>query len=212
VERLVHEDRIGTAGRASLPRGRMARGGVAFWLLAILAILVIVMLADAARTTQAQSEAGEYRVKAAFLFHFVQLVEWPAGTLGNDIDPVTLCIVGEDSFHGDLETTLAGKTLGTRPLRVRHLKVTEDYQGCQVIFVSGHEAPHLGQLLHELKDGPVLTVGESDGFVEQGGMIGFLLVDNKVRFAINVEAAERAKLKISSRLLLLAKTVVGNHG
>lgn len=210
--RLVHDDRIGPGGHAAAQRG--ARGGrvPAFWLLLILAIAVGLMLADTTRTTWAQSQAGEYHVKAAFLFHFVQLVEWPTGTLGNDINPVTLCTIGEDPFQGDLETTLAGKTVGTRPLRVRHLKSAEDFPGCHVLFVSSHDAARLGPLLQELKDGPVLTVGESDGFVQQGGMIGFCLVDNKVRFEINVEAAERAKLKISSRLLLLAKTVVGNRG
>jgi hypothetical protein len=212
VERLAREDRIGVAGRAAVKPGEMGRRARALWLLPILAILVGLILPDSARTTGAQSQAGEYHVKAAFLFHFVQLVEWPAGSLGNEIDPVTLCTIGEDPFHGDLDGTLAGKSVGTRPLRVRHLKPAEDLQGCQVLFVSKTDAARLGRLLEELKDGPILTVGESDGFVEQGGMIGFLLVENKVRFEINLEAAERAKLKISSRLLLLAKTVVGNHG
>ncbi|MGB7750059.1 MAG: YfiR family protein [Candidatus Acidiferrales bacterium] len=81
-----------------------------------------------------------------------------------------------------------------------------------MLFVGKHDAARLGRLLAELKDGSVLTVGESDGFVQQGGMIGFLLVENKVRFEINLQAAERANLKISSRLLLLAKSVIGNHG
>jgi hypothetical protein len=169
-------------------------------------------LADTPGVALAQSQSGEYHVKAAFLFHFVQLVEWPANSLGSESSPVTLCTIGEDPFRGDLETTLAGKTVGTRPLRILHLKAEEDFQSCRVLFLSAHETAHLGHLLQGLKDGPILTVGESDGFAAQGGMIGFLLVDNKVRFEINVEAAERAKLKISSRLLLLAQTVVGNHG
>jgi YfiR/HmsC-like len=80
-----------------------------------------------------------------------------------------------------------------------------------VLFVGRRDAARLRRVLVELKDGPILTVGESDGFVEQGGMIGFLLVDNKVRFEINVQAAEQAKLRISSRRLLLAKLVIGNH-
>jgi hypothetical protein len=184
---------------------------LAFWLLPMLAIVVGLILAAAARSTRAQSQAGEYHVKAAFLFHFVQLVDWPAGSLGNDANPVTVCNIGEDPFHGDLEVTLAGQSVGARSFRVRHLKPAEDFQGCQVLFVSTHDAARLNRLLAELKDAPILTVGESDGFVQQGGMIGFLLVDNKVHFEINLEAAERAKLKISSRLLLLAKTVVGNH-
>jgi len=212
VERLAHENRSRADGRVTVKRGGLGRRVLALWLLPVLAIAAGLMLADDAHSTRAQSQSAEYHVKAAFLFHFAQLVEWPAGTLGNDINPVTLCTIGEDPFRGDLEATLAGKTVGTRTLIVRHLKSAEEFQGCHVLFVSSHDAARLGPLLQELKNGPILTVGESDGFVEQGGMIGFCLVDNKVRFEINVEAAERAKLKISSRLLLLAKTVVGNHG
>jgi YfiR/HmsC-like len=212
VERLAHENRSGAARRATVQRRGTSTCVLAFWLLPILAVLVGLILADTARTTQAQSQAGEYHVKAAFLFHFVQLVEWPAGSLGNEMNPVTLCTMGDDPFHGDLDDTLAGKSVGTRRLRVRHLKPADDLQGCQVLFVSNTDAARFGRLLEQLKDGPILTVGESDGFVQRGGMIGFCLVDNKVRFEINLEAAERAKLKISSRLLLLAITIVGNHG
>jgi hypothetical protein len=212
VERVTHEDRSGVAGRAVLQRRGMGRLVLAFWLPPILTLLVGLILAESGRRAQAQSQAGEYHVKAAFLFHFVQLVEWPASALGNEINPITLCVIGEDPFRGDLEATIAGKTVGGRVMVVRHLKSAEDFQGCQVLFVSGHDPARFGRLLAELKDGPILTVGESDGFVEQGGMVGFLVEGNKVRFEINVEAAERAKLKISSRLLLLAKTVVGNHG
>jgi hypothetical protein len=203
---------MGLGGRAAVKPGGTRMGVHAFWPLEILAIAAGLILAVGTGPARAQSQASEYHVKAAFLFHFVQLVEWPAGAMGNEINPITLCTMGEDPFRGDLEATLAGKTVGTRAMIVRHLKAEEDFQGCQVLFVSGHDATRLAPLLQRLKDDPILTVGESDAFVEQGGMIQFLLVDNKVRFAINVEAAERAKLKISSRLLLLAKTVVGNHG
>jgi hypothetical protein len=212
VERVTHENRSGVAGRAPVNRRGMRSRVLALWPLPMLAIVLGLILADAARSTRAQSPTAEYHVKAAFLFHFVQLVEWPVAAPGNQENPVTVCTIGEDPFHGDLEATLARKTVGTRAMIVRHLKATEELSGCDVLFVSSHETARLAPLLLRLKDDPILTVGESDGFVEQGGMIGFLLVDNKVRFEINLEAAERAKLKISSRLLLLAKTVVGNHG
>lgn len=210
MERLANEDRSEVAGRAAAKRGGVRSRVLAFWLLPILAMLAGLNLADTARTTRAQSQAGEYHVKAAFLFHFVQLVEWPAGSLGNERNPVTVCTIGEDPFHGDLDTTLAGQSVETRPFLVRHLKPAEEFQGCHVLFVGKRDAVRLARLLVELKDGPILTVGDCDGFVQQG-VIGFLLVDNKVRFEINLQAAERANLKISSRLLLLAKSVVGNH-
>jgi hypothetical protein len=212
VDRQGFLNRIRGADRRLVQSDGIRRYMLLYWPALIVASIFAMSLTEISRTAQAQSAADEYHVKAAFLFHFVQLVEWPADSLESETSPVTLCIIGEDPFQGDLETTLAGKTVGTRPLRVRHLKPAEDSHGCQVLFVSKHDTARLGRLLMELKDGPILTVGESDGFVQQGGMIGFLLVDNKVRFEINLEAAERAKLKISSRLLLLAKTVVGNHG
>lgn len=211
MERLADKDRSEVAGRVAAKRSGMRSRVFSSWLPPVLAMLVGLILADTARTTRAQSQASEYHVKAAFLFHFVQLVDWPAGSLGNDANAVTVCTVGEDPFQGDLEATLAGQSLGARSFRIRHLKSADDFQGCQVLFVSKRDALRLSRLLAVLKDGSVLTVGESDGFVEQGGMIGFLLVDNKVRFEINLQAAERAHLKISSRLLLLAESVIGNH-
>jgi uncharacterized protein DUF4154 len=212
VDREGTVNRIGGADPPAIKTGWTARRLHCAWPIAILSAFLAISRVENPGIALAQSQAGEYHVKAAFLYHFVQLVEWPANSLGGESSPVTLCIIGEDPFGGDLEATLAGKTVGTRSLRVRHLKEAEELQGCHVLFVSEHEAAHLARLLQGLKDGPILTVGESNGFVEQGGMIGFLVVDNKVRFEINLEAAERAKLKISSRLLLLAKTVIGNHG
>jgi hypothetical protein len=211
VDREGFVNRMRGADRRAVKSGGVARCIRCVRAMTILSVVLTMSLAETPLSAREQSQAREYRVKAAFLFHFVQLVEWPAGTMGNEINPVTLCTIGEDPFHGDLEATLAGKIVGGRLLRVRHLKAGEDFQRCHVLFVSRHDAARLGPLLQGLKDGPILTVGESDGFVQQGGMIGFCLVDNKVRFEINLEAAERAKLKISSRLLLLAKTVVGNH-
>ncbi len=205
-------NRIRGDDRPAVKSGRMWRLVRRVWPQLIISAILAASLTQNSATSLAQSSASEYQVKAAFLFHFVQLVDWPAGSLGNDINPVTVCTIGEDPFHGDLESTLAGQSVGTRPFSVRHLKPAEVFQGCQVLFVGRHDAARLDRLLVELKDGPILTVGESDGFVQQGGMIGFLLVDNKIRFEINLQAAERAKLKISSRLLLLAKSVIGNHG
>jgi len=212
VHRQGFLSRIQRADRRLVHSDGMRRYMPLYWLAVMVASIFAMSLTEISGTAQAQSATDEYHVKAAFLFHFVQLVEWPADSLGSGTSPVTLCIIGEDPFQGDLDATLAGKTVGSRALRVRHLKPAENFQGCQVLFVGGHDTARLGRLLLELKGNPILIVGESDGFVQQGGMIGFCLVDNKVRFEINLEAAERAKLKISSRLLLLAKTVVGNHG
>ncbi|MFY9803580.1 MAG: YfiR family protein [Candidatus Acidiferrales bacterium] len=157
---------------------------------------------------RAQVQMEEYKVKAAFLFHFIQLVEWPTGALGDEKSPLTVCTVGKDPFQGDLETTLQGKLIGVRSLRVQHFKTPQEVQGCQVLFI-GSDRAQIPAVIAALKNGAVLTVGETDDFAAQGGMIGFCAENNKIRFEINVQAADRAKLKISSRLLLLAKTVIG---
>jgi hypothetical protein len=173
-------------------------------------VLVAMLVIANAVFGQAQS-AEEYRVKAAFLFHFAQLVDWPADGPANDKEPFTLCTLGKDVFGGDLESTLQGKEIGTRPLRIRHLREGQEVRGCQVLFLGVSDRKQVAPLLAPLKDETILTVGDSDDFVRQGGMIGFLMDNDKVRFDINLQAAGRAKLKISSRLLLLARSVIGNR-
>jgi hypothetical protein len=159
----------------------------------------------------AQSKADEYRLKAAYLFHFVQFVDWPADTAWTGPGFLTLCTVGEDPFHGDLETAVAGKSIGIRSLRVLHLTQAQDVQGCQVLFVSIDQRPRVPLYLAKLKTTPVLTVGDTEEFVEQGGTVAFCLEGKKLRFAVNLDAAQRSGLNISSNLLVLAKRVIGNR-
>jgi hypothetical protein len=158
------------------------------------------------------SGADEYPLKAAFLFHFAQLVDWPADVFSSDSSPLVVCTLGGDAFHGDLETVVAGKQIGLRPVRVQHLKAPQQIQGCHILFIRDSDSTRIPLLIARLKDVAVLTVGESEGFAEQCGMIGFVLDRNKLRFDINVGAAQRARLKIGSRLLLLARNVVGSRG
>ena len=157
----------------------------------------------------ADSKAEEYSVKAAFLFHFAQFVEWPQGTFNDNNSPLRYCTLGEDPFHGALDAILSGKTIGTRPVRVEHFRRAREIASCQVLFIGVSQKKTIPTALESLKGFPILTVGESENFAKEGGMIGFFLEDNKVRFEINLDAAERAKLKISARLLALAKTVIG---
>ena len=177
----------------------------------LLLTLGIAFAIGAANQGCAQSQADEYHVKAAFLFHFAQLVIWPADAPSAD-KSLGVCTVGDDPFHGALETEVEGKTVGSRTMHIRHLKLTEDLRECQIVFAGKEEDKHISSLIATLGNAPVMTVGENDGFLQQGGIIRFCLEDNRVRFEINLEAAERARLRISSRLLLLAKRVIGNQG
>ncbi|HXY24932.1 MAG TPA: YfiR family protein [Candidatus Acidoferrum sp.] len=179
-----------------------ARIGVV--MLAVLGLLV------GACGASAQGDASrEYDVKAAFLFHFAQFVEWPQGAFSDPGSPLTYCTFGQDPFNGALDASLSGKKVGEHPLRVIHLEGTQDFQSCHILFVGGAEKKSVSATLSGLKGKPVLTVGETEHFAADGGMIGFCLEDNKIRFEINLDAAEKARLKISSRLLSLANHVVG---
>jgi hypothetical protein len=171
--------------------------------------LCLLFLLISPRDLPANSTAEEYSVKAAFLFHFAQFVEWPPETFKDAGSRLVYCTIGEDPFHGSLDAALDGKTIGARAFYVRHLKQPSELQVCHVVFLGDKGKKMLPAVLDLSKGYPILIVGESDHFVQDGGTIGFCLEENKIRFEINLEAAQKARLKISSRLLALAKTVVG---
>ncbi|MGA2717906.1 MAG: YfiR family protein [Candidatus Acidiferrales bacterium] len=174
------------------------------------AFLLLLILMASYGPSYAQGKTEEYHVKAGFLFHFAQLVDWPAAAGGGPT--FDLCILGDDPFRGELENTLNGKVIGSKPIRVLHLKQPQEARNCQVLFISTKEDERLSKIFEGLGSSAVMTVGESDDFIERGGMIRFTLEQEKVRFEINLKAADPAGLKFSSRLLLLAKNVFGKQG
>jgi hypothetical protein len=180
-------------------------GASAVSLLASLTLVFSLILSSASGQSVSNSE---YDIKAAFLFHFAQFVEWPSDAFKEQGSPVTYCTIGDDPFHGALDRALAGRILGMRPLHVQHLKASQQIQSCQIVFLGANEKNVMAATLATLRLDPILTVGDSEHFVQEGGMIGFLLEDNKVRFEINLEAAERSNLKISSKLVTLARNVL----
>jgi len=174
-------------------------------------VLLTFLFCTSTHPLCAQRDTEEYRIKAAFIFHFAQLIEWPDAGLP---DPQVLwfCTQGDDPFQGELDRMVTGKQIGSRTIRVRHLKRGADVRSCQLLFIADGNAKETAALLQQLGNAPLVTVGDSDNFVQRGGMIGFCMDDNKVRFEINLHAAERAQVAISSRLLALAKTIVGKTG
>lgn len=178
-------------------------------------ILILTAAASCGRPLAAGTNASsnaplEYEVKAAFLFRFAQFVEWPADTFKRAGEPFTYCTIGEDPFRGALERTLNGKSIGQRALRVEHLSGAGKIGECQVLFVGGPgDKKHVADTLANAGSMPILTVGETEQFAENGGSIGFCTEDNKIRFEVNLDAAGKAGLKISAKLLALAKTVLG---
>ena len=185
---------------------RTIRSASSAWLAIILGVTLPGLLLAGGEQSSAN---GEYELKAAFLFHFAQFVEWPADAFQNPASPFTYCTVGEDPFHGALNESLRGKSIATRRLEVRHVKQAEEVAGCQIMFIAAGEKKRTAEVMAKAAGHPILIVGENEGFIQNGGMIGFCLEENKIRFEINLEAVERANLKISARLLALAKTVLG---
>jgi hypothetical protein len=175
-------------------------------------LVLLVLLPATVGSVRGQSNDDEYRVKAAFLFHFAQLVDWPASAVPGTDDSLFLCTIGEDPFQGALESLVAGKAIGTRVIRIRHLKQTDDMHACHILFLGKAQSKRIPMLLADLRNAPVLTVGETADFLGAGGMISFLLEGNKVRFEINLIAADAARIKIGARLLILAQNVVGESG
>lgn len=160
--------------------------------------------------TRAQSPtAGEYQIKAAFLFNFAKFVEWPPSSFLNTAAPLRICVFGQDPFGEELRNITREKTLNGRKLEVNPALNVQAARTCQILFIASSETAQLKQILASLRGSNVLTVADSKGFAENGGMINFVLENNRVLFEVNRKAAEEAGLKISSKLLAVAKLVIG---
>jgi hypothetical protein len=171
--------------------------------------LVLVALVALPRVSAAQT-AAEYDIKAAFLYNFTKFVDWPA-TAFPDAGSLRICVLGDDPFGRSLQS-VNGEQVGTRKLKVIRTDSLAKPGGCQVLFISRSERERVPQIVAAVKDSPVLTVGDIPGLVDQGVSINFTLEGSKVRFEINTDAADKAGLKISSKLLQLAKRVVPAPG
>jgi len=182
-----------------MPERRDRRGVVLLW--------IALLAAGLSQSAQAQSAPEEYQVKAAFLFHFAQFVDWPAGVLNSGDTSLKLCIFDDEPRRQKLQSTIDGKVVGTRVLQVRLISQPPEIQGCNILFLSRDEARRQTTILKSLRGLPILTVGETPNFLSDGGMICFHIEEDRVRFDINLGGAESSHLKISSRLLLLATSV-----
>ncbi len=157
------------------------------------------------RNDRAPDESLEYRVKAAYLLNFTRYVEWP--TPPASTTRLSICVMGTDPFGRILDATVAGRTVQGRPLQVRRVQSGPEARGCEVVFVSREKWRRDPESLKALAGAGSLTVGESEQFARSGGVIGFVLRDETVRFVINAAARDRAGLRISSRMLSLAAAI-----
>jgi hypothetical protein len=169
-------------------------------------LVVALLLAVSPGVGLAESPNSlEYKVKGAFLLNFAKFTKWPADEVAATNTPITIGIVGEDPFGSALDQLVAGETIGTRPIVVKRLAPSDDLSPCQILFIP--KSTDAANVLKRVVSPGVLTVGESDDFLNAGGVIRLLIEDKKIRFEVNMGAAQRAHLTISSQLLKLAKTV-----
>lgn len=156
-----------------------------------------------------QPPRGERQVKAAFVYNFAKFVEWPAHRSAHG--PLTVGIVGDPALAQAVADATRGKMVRGREIEVRYFPAPETLRACDILYVALSNRENTQLSIHAVKDLPTLTIGELEGFSDWGGMIEMFLEDHKFRFAINAGAAHRSGLKVSSRLLQLARTVKGNR-
>lgn len=181
----------------------------AYFIAGFLTLLLSIPLVTAPEG-YAQDALSEYQVKAAYLFNFLKFVEYPNESFADPLAPIVIGVVGEDPFGNALPQVVIGKTVQGRDLVIRGYRTGEDLRGAHILFISTSERKRIPLILSTLRGSSVLTVADTEGFLDAGGMIQFLSENNRVRFAINVDATSRAKLKMSSKLLSLAKVIGGN--
>jgi hypothetical protein len=166
------------------------------------AIAATLWLANACR---ADDPSQEYKVKAAFIYNFARFIEWPASAFSSSDAPFVIGVVGTDPFDGALDQAVAGKKVGSRAVVVKHFKSADDITSCQILFLATNDEDAQAKILQKVRNEKVLTIGESDTFTTNGGCLRLFLDDSRMRFEINTDATDEAKLKISSKLLRLAK-------
>jgi uncharacterized protein DUF4154 len=183
------------------PRSRPVRFGP------ILNRLLSVLCLGGLFTCQgAEEQVLEHQVKAAFLLNFTKFVEWPQAAFTDERSPIAICVLGDGPFGGALDQIVEGEVVGGRKVIVRRIKEPPAPKQCQVLFLSPG-IKDVAQILATAGPG-VLSVGEErENFLQEGGVIAFVVENRHVRFDINESAAENAGLKLSSRLLRVARSV-----
>jgi hypothetical protein len=173
----------------------------------LIILTAAALLAPQARLRAADAEpTGEQQVRAAFVFNFMQFVEWPADAFADEKSPLLVAVVGGEGLGAALEKALAGKTIGGRNIVLKRYASAEQVEkGCHVVVLAWADRESLRQVRERVGGSPALLIGEAESFCRDGGMIRLFNEDNRVRFEINPRAAQHARLKIAAKLLKLAR-------
>jgi len=176
-------------------------------LLAGACLLGLALLAADAALGQPRAPATERGVKAAFLYKFLDYVEWPAGAFTRPDQPIVVGVLGADELQAELSDAVRGRTVGDRPVEVRRVRPGDPVTGLHVLFVGAPEHARIASITRSAQGRGLLVVSESDDALDLGSTINFVVQEGRVRFEVALPAAERAGIKLSSRLLAVAQNV-----
>jgi hypothetical protein len=169
----------------------------------------VAVVASAQATVAAQPAATAAGLKAAFLYNFAKFAEWPGDALAPG-QRLSMCVVGDDALADALEDLIRRRAVDGHQLTVQMVKTGSSLRGCHVLYVSGEEFRRFPRVLDAIAGAAVFSVSDGGAFAESGGVAQLILERDRMRFAINVKAAQRARLHISANLLSLA-TIVKDH-
>lgn len=153
-----------------------------------------------------QAVPTEYQIKAAYLYNFGKFIRWPAKAEAAS-KSFSVCVLGQDPFGPSLKAILAGQNIDGEEMVAATISKAEEAGSCRILFISSSEERRLKDIISVLDDSSVLTVSDLPSFSKKGGMVGFVSNDNKIRFEVNLNKAQRAGLTMSSELLKLAVAV-----
>jgi hypothetical protein len=167
-------------------------------------IIVLIAIPELARA--AEPVAEEYQVKGAFLLNFTKFVDWPPQAFEGPGAPIAICILGQNPFGPLLDRAARQTVVANRTVSVRQVADGQQASQCQIVFMGASERKHWRAWLEALRGRSVVTVGESESFLANGGVVNFKLEGERVRIEISTAAADRAGLHISAKLLSLAQS------
>ena len=170
--------------------------------------LFLVIFLSAVCCWSQNAAPTETQVKAAYLYNFGKFVTWPADRASTP-DSLNICVLGKDPFGAVLDATVAGESVGGRKITVSKISRVEEVTTCSILFISSSEQKRLGAILAAAQRWDALTVSDMPHFAEQGGMIELVTQDGKIRFEVNLGAAQQSNLALSSELLKVATRVIG---
>jgi len=176
------------------------------WTKAIITLIASLLLVSTCTAIGSQPTT-DVQLKAAFVYNFIKFVEWPADTFPNTNSPITIGVLGDDSFANTLSATVKDKTVGGRKIAIKQSMKARDIEGCQLVYIGSNNESHLSKTIEDIGNHHTLTVSDIEGFARRGGIIGFTDENDKLAIEINLRKAKESDLKISSKLLKLAHII-----